>query len=163
VSSVVDKESDSRDEAVHAKDEEVIEDESNYASGLRLGLIVTGLTLSVLLVALVRLGPDSRWAVLTNPSGPSHFSNRNSNHHHRLQFYPRCGVVWKRFSHCHLCSSTAIGKTLSALLVEMVLFVFSRLIRTGEFDMRSLPILENAHCRESCGWYGCCWSFLWRS
>jgi hypothetical protein len=39
------------------KEDELVEDDSNYATGLRLSLIVTGLTLSVLLIALVRLNP----------------------------------------------------------------------------------------------------------
>ena len=162
VSSEVDKETEIRDEVLQERDQEVIEDDSNYATGLRLGLIVTGLTLSVLLVALVRFNPRACWPVLTNAPGPSNSSNRNSNHHHRLQFYPRRGMVWKRISHYHLCSSTNIGKTLSAFLIEMDLFELSRLVRTGEFDMRSLPIFENAHCREGCGWYGRCWAFLRR-
>lgn len=86
-SSVADKETEIYNEALQEKGEEVIEDDSNYATGLRLGLIVTGLTLSVLLVALVSFRPHFRWPVLTNASGPSNSSNRNSNHHHRLQFY----------------------------------------------------------------------------
>jgi hypothetical protein len=57
MSSVVDKETGSHDEALQEKSEEILEDESNYATGLRLGLIVTGLTLSVLLVALLCLRP----------------------------------------------------------------------------------------------------------
>jgi hypothetical protein len=58
VSSVLEKETKTHDEALQARDE-VTEDDSNYATGMRLGLIVTGLTLSVLLVALVSLHPSS--------------------------------------------------------------------------------------------------------
>jgi hypothetical protein len=52
VSSLVDKEIEIHNAALQEKDE-IIEDDANYATGLRLGLIVIGLTLSVLLVALV--------------------------------------------------------------------------------------------------------------
>jgi len=54
VSSVVDKDIEAHNEALQEKDE-TIEDDANYATGLRLGLIVIGITLSVLLVALVSL------------------------------------------------------------------------------------------------------------
>jgi hypothetical protein len=54
LSSMADKENDIHDETLQIKEEEVIEDDSNYVTGLRLGLIVIGLTLSILLVALVR-------------------------------------------------------------------------------------------------------------
>jgi len=162
VSSVVDKENEIHGDALQEKEDEVNEDDSNYATGLRLGLIVIGLTLSVLLVALVRFQSRPCWPILTNASGSSNFSNRNSNHHHRFQFYSRRGMVWERISHYHLCSSTHIGKTLPALLIEMVLFELSRRIRIGEFDLRSLTIVGHAHCREGCGWYRRCWSFLRR-
>ena len=162
MSSVVDKENEIHGDALQEKEDEVNEDDSNYATGLRLGLIVIGLTLSVLLVALVRFQSRPCWPILTNASGSSNFSNRNSNHHHRFQFYSRRGMVWERISHYHLCSSTHIGKTLPALLIEMVLFELSRRIRIGEFVLRSLTIVGHAHCREGCGWYRRCWSFLRR-
>lgn len=119
VSSVFDRETEVHDEALQEKDEEVIEDDSNYAAGLRLGLIVTGLTLSVLLVALVKLCPQSCWPILINASGPSNFSNRYSNHYHRFQFYSRRGMVWKRILNSHLCIAAHFWKAIPALLIEM--------------------------------------------
>jgi hypothetical protein len=65
VTSMVDKETEAHDESLQEKSEEILEDESNYATGLRLGLIVTGLTLSVLLVALVSLYPNVSWPSFT--------------------------------------------------------------------------------------------------
>lgn len=63
--SVIDKVTEAHDEATQEKSEEVLEDESNYATGVRLGFIVTGLTLSVLLIALVSLHLCFRWPLLT--------------------------------------------------------------------------------------------------
>lgn len=52
VSSVTDKEIENHTATLQEKDE-IIDDEANYPTGLGLGLILIGLTLSVLLVALV--------------------------------------------------------------------------------------------------------------
>jgi hypothetical protein len=52
VSSVADKEIEIYNATLQEKDG-IIDDDVNHATGLRLGLIVIGLTLSVLLVALV--------------------------------------------------------------------------------------------------------------
>jgi hypothetical protein len=128
VSSEADKEIEAHDEALQEKSEGVLEDESNYATGLRLGLIVMGLTLSVLLVALVSLHPDLYWPSLKEASGPSHSSHRNPNHHYCFQFYPRRGLVWKCIPHNDLRLAAHIGETLSAFLLEMDLSKFSRII-----------------------------------
>jgi hypothetical protein len=128
VSSVADKEIEIHNTTLQEKDE-IIEDDANYATGLRLGLIVIGLTLSVLLVALVSFcSVLLTYRVLIKASGQCHFSDRNSNHHHCFQFYPRCGMVWKRIPHHHLCPAAHFRKTLPALLIEMDLSELPHLI-----------------------------------
>lgn len=69
VSSVLDKDVEANNEALKEKDV-IIEDDANYATGLGLGLIVTGLTLSILLVALV-----SSWPVLIDMYLQKHQDN----------------------------------------------------------------------------------------
>jgi hypothetical protein len=76
-----------------------LEDDKQYATGLTLNLIVLGLTLSVLLVALVMKLFQLYREPAKQPAGQCHISDCHPYNNHCIQLPPRCWLVRKFISH----------------------------------------------------------------
>lgn len=109
---------DTKEESLKSKNEEreVVEDESAYLHGAKLGLVMLGLCMAGLLVGLVRKLPNetnrllttSMETLLTSSLGQCNPCYCYPNHHYRFQLPRRRWLVWQ----CVLNDSVKIPRPL---------------------------------------------------